>query len=242
MSLVLLTLAALGGAAQGREVVGVGPGRMVVERYVDAPSQGVSRMVLDEFAKCIVRRKHDAAARGVLDPDANLGKEREDGLFISDCMPGRTRLRARATQVRYGLAEALTLADAGKLSLDFAGVAPLVHRPFVDRPMPADVAADPRRVAGWNAYAAEHVAYAAVAPFGECVVRAAPAQSLAVLRTRVETAEETAALNALGPVLGPCLAKGSAMKLNKFVMRGTLALNLYRLANAPRGVPAGGVQ
>jgi hypothetical protein len=242
MSLVLFTLAALGGVTQAREVVGVGPGRMVVERYFDANSQGVSRIVLSEFAKCIVRRKHDAAARVVLDPEANLGKEREDGLFISDCMPGGTRLRARGTQIRYGLAEALALADAGKLSLDFAGVAPLVHRPFVDQPMPADVAADPRRLAGWNAYAAEHVAYAAVAPFGECVVRAAPAQSLAVLRTKVETPEENAALNALGPVLGPCLAKGKAMKLNKFVMRGTLALNLYRLANAPRGVPAGGVQ
>ena len=90
--------------------------------------------------------------------------------------------------------------------------------------------------------AAERSAYAALSPFGECVVRASPAQSLAVLRTRVETPEEDAALKAVFPVLGSCLEKGSALRLNKFVMRGTLALNLYRLARAPRIAAAGGAQ
>jgi hypothetical protein len=241
MSLFIIALALAGSAAQGREVTGIQPGPIVVERSV-ASSQGISRLVLGEFAKCIVRRKHDDAARVVLDAQADLGKERADGLFISDCMPDRSRMRANATQIRYGLAEALTLADAKSLSFDFARTAPLVHRPFVDRPMPADVAADPRRVAGWNAVAAERSTYAVLSPFGECVVRAAPAQSLAVLRTRVETPEEDAALKAVFPVLGSCLGKGSALRLNKFVMRGTLALNLYRLARAPRIAAAGGAQ
>jgi hypothetical protein len=240
MSLIL-TIAALAGAAQGREVTGVRAGPTVVERNVASPSPGVSRAVLAEFSKCIVRRKHDDAARVVLDPAANLGKERATGLFISDCMPARSRMRATATQIRFGLAEALTLAEAGKLSFDFAGVAPLYHRPF-NPPSLGDVRADPGRLSDLSLYPAEQAAFAAVSPFGECVVRAAPAQSLAVLRTRVETREESAALEALFPMLGKCLGKGQEMRLNRFVMRGTLALNLYRLARAPRVAVAGRVQ
>ena len=223
---LLLTIAALAGAAQGREVSGVRAGPTVVERSVASPSQDVSRAVLAEFSRCIVRRKHDIAARVVLDPAASLGRERAEGLFISDCMPPRSRMRVNATQMRYGLAEALTIADAKTLSFDFANVAPLAH------PSSASPAS----------FAAEQAALAAASPFGECVVRAAPAQSLAVLRTRVGSPEESAAMESLFPLLGTCLGKGKEMRLNRFVMRGTLALNLYRLARAPRVAAAGKVQ
>ena len=225
---LLLTFAALAGAAQGREVTGVRAAPTVVERSVASPSQDVSRLVLAEFSKCIVRRKHDVAARVVLDPAANLGRERAEGLFISDCMPTRSRMRVNATQMRYGLAEALTIAEAKTLSFDFANVAPLSH--------PLSASSSPAL------FPAEQVALAAASPFGECVVRAAPAQSLAVLRTRVGSPEESAAMESLFPLLGKCLGKGKEMRLNRFVMRGTLALNLYRLARAPRVAAAGKVQ
>ena len=213
---------------------------MVVSRDSALASDAVSRRVLAEFTRCVVRRKHDVAASAVLDPAMEYREDRQSGLYISDCMPPGSRMRAQTVQVRYGLAEALTLSESRNLSIDFAGVAPLQHRAFIDRPMPKEVAADPKRVARWNNFAAQARAYAALSPFGECVVRAAPAQSLAVLRTTVETPAEIAAMNALGPVLAPCLARGKALQLNKLAMRGTIAMNLYRLAHAPRTAPASG--
>jgi hypothetical protein len=233
--IVALSLMLAAGAGQAnREATVSRAGPMIRVRDSEPASPGVSRLVLAEFTRCVVRRKPDVAKKAVLDPEVNPAEDRKSGLGISDCMPPGARMRAPAVQVRYGLAEALSLSEADDLSLDFAGVGPLEHRPFTDRPMPAEVAADPRRVARWNAFAAQAHAFAALSPFGECVVRAAPAQSLAVLRTAVESKAETAALNALGPVLAPCLARGRALQLNKLAMRGTLALNLYRLAHAPR--------
>ena len=219
--------------ASGQEVIGTRTPPMVVQRYLDT-SPAVSRKVMAEFAQCVVRRKHDVAAQVVLDPSQRLGSEEDRGLFISDCMPSGSRMRAKAAQMRYGLAEALVLADVKTAPADLARVAPLQHLPFVDRPMPADVAADPERVARWNAFAEAAQAYASLAPIGECVVRADPAGSLALLKTEVESEQETAAVAALAPVLPGCVKKGEQLSLNRFNLRGTIALNLYRLARARR--------
>jgi len=219
--------------ASGQEVIGTRTPPMVVQRYLDT-SPAVSRKVMAEFAQCVVRRKHDVAAQVVLDPSQQLGDEDNKGLFISDCMPSGSRMRAKPAQMRYGLAEALVLADVKTAPADLARVAPLQHLPFVDRPMPADVAADPERVARWNAFAEAAQAYASLAPIGECVVRADPAGSLALLKTEVESEQETAAVAALAPVLPGCVKKGEQLSLNRFNLRGTIALNLYRLARARR--------
>ena len=219
--------------ASGQDIIGTRTPPMVVQRHIDA-SPAVSRAVMAEFAGCVVRRKHDLAAEVVLDPSQPLGSEGGRGLFISDCMPSGSRMRAKAAQMRYGLAEALVLTDVKTAPADLAQVAPLQHPPFVDRPMPAEVAADPERVARWNAFAEAAQAYASLAPIGECVVRADPAGSLALLKTEVESDAEKAAVAALAPVLPGCVKKGEKVSINRFNLRGTIALNLYRLARAPR--------
>ena len=219
--------------AAGQETSGTRTPPMVVQRYLDT-SPAVSRAVMAEFARCVVRRKHDAAAEVVLDPAQQLGSEDNKGLFVSDCMPSGSRMRAKAVQMRYGLAEALVRSDMESAPADLALVAPLQRLAFVDRPMPADVAADPERVAGWQAFAEAAQSYAALAPLGECVVRADPAGSLALLKTPVESEEEMAAVGALAPVLPGCVKKGQKLSFNRFNLRGTIALNLYRLARAPR--------
>lgn len=239
VSAAAMLAAASPASAQRGDVIGTRAGPILVDRTVDARNAGLSRAVMAEFARCIVRRKHDAAARVVLDPAADLGAERERGLFISDCMPSRTRMRAKAMQMRYGLAEALVVADLKQVAASFADVAPLQHHPFVDRPMPAEVAADPERLAGWNAFAEAATAYAALSPYGECIVRADPAGSVALLRTPLDGDEEKAAIAALAPALSNCVVKGQKLAINRFNLRGTVALNLYRLAKAPRVAPAG---
>lgn len=229
----MMLLAALAMMASGQEAVGTRTPPMVVKRYLDT-SPAVSRAVMAEFAGCIVRRKHDVAAEVVLDPTQQLGGEDDKGLFISDCMPSGSRMRAKAAQMRYGLAEALVLADVKMAPDDLSLVAPLQHPPFVDRPMPAEVAADPERVARWQAFAQAAQAYANLAPIGECVVRADPVGSLALLKTDVESDAERAAVGAIAAVLPGCIKKGEQLAINRFNLRGTIALNLYRLARAPR--------
>ena len=225
--------------AGGQEIAGTRTRPMVVKREI-ATSPAVSRAVMAEFARCVVRRKHDVAAEVVLDPSQQLGSEENKGLFISDCMPRGSRMRAKAVQMRYGLAEALVLADVKTAPADLAQVPPLQHLPFVDRPMPADVASDPERVARWQAFADVAQGYAAIAPLGECVVRANPDASLALLKTPVETDAEKSAIAAIAPALPGCVKKGEQISINRFNLRGTIALNLYRLARAPRIAAASG--
>ena len=229
----MMLLAALAMVASGQEAIRTRTPPTVVQRYLDT-SPAVSRKVMTEFAQCVVRRKRDVAAQLVLDPSQQLGDEDNKGLFISDCMPSGSRMRAKPAQMRYGLAEALVLADMKKAPNDLSLVAPLLHPPFVDRPMPAEVAAEPERVARWNAFAEAEQAYAALAPIGECVVRADPAGSLGLLKTEVESDAEKAAVAALAPVLPGCVKRGEKVSMNRFNLRGTIALNLYRLARAPR--------
>ena len=219
--------------ASGQEVIGTRTPPVVIQRKIDA-SPAVSRKVMAEFAQCVVRRKHDVAAEVVLDPSQQLGSEDNKGLFISDCMPSGARMRAKAAQMRYGLAEALVLADVDAAPTDLSQVSPLRHPPFIDRPMPAEVAVDPARAAKWQAFGEAAQAYANLAPVGECVVRTDPAGSLALLKTDVESDAEKAAVGAIAPVLPGCVKKGEQLAINRFNLRGTIALNLYRLAKAPR--------
>jgi hypothetical protein len=228
-----MLLAALAMLASGQEVIGTRTPPMVVQRKIDA-SPAVSRKVMAEFAGCVVRHKHDAAAKVVLDPAQALGSEENEGLFISDCMPSGARMRAKAAQMRYGLAEALVLADVKAAPSDLSLVAPLRHPPFVDRPMPAEVAADPARVAAWQAFAEMAQSYANLAPIGECVVRADPAGALALLKTDVASEAEKGAVAAIAAALPDCVKKGEQLSINRFNLRGTVAINLYRLARAPR--------
>jgi hypothetical protein len=86
---------------------------------------------------------------------------------------------------------------------------------------------------------AERVAYnAAAAPIrarsegdvmSMCVVRAAPVEIDALLDAAPGSAEETAAVRAITPQIGPCLVSGVAMRFNRPGLRAVLALAAYRL-------------
>ena len=62
-----------------------------------------------------------------------------------------------------------------------------------------------------------------------CVVRAAPAELEALLDTEPGSTEETAAVRAITPQIGPCLASGAAIRFNRPGLRAVLALAAYRL-------------
>lgn len=64
-----------------------------------------------------------------------------------------------------------------------------------------------------------------------CVVRAAPNEVAALLRTVPETPAETAALRAIAPHLAPCLREGVSLNQNRMMLRASLALAAYRLSD-----------
>jgi hypothetical protein len=72
--------------------------------------------------------------------------------------------------------------------------------------------------------------------YGECVVRTDPAAAKALLQTRVETAGEVIAFDGLRPALAECLPEGKTLAFGKLVLRGTIAVNYYRLAHAARAI------
>jgi hypothetical protein len=74
--------------------------------------------------------------------------------------------------------------------------------------------------------------YLALMDFAQCVVRADPAGSDAVLRSQVGSSEEKRAVDALVPKLGPCLLAGLTLNTNKGNIEALLSEALYREAQA----------
>jgi hypothetical protein len=68
--------------------------------------------------------------------------------------------------------------------------------------------------------------------FGDCVVRAKPAESRALMLSEVEAAEEGRAFTAIAPALGPCLVQGAQVRFSRPILRGLIAESLYRLTAA----------
>jgi len=70
--------------------------------------------------------------------------------------------------------------------------------------------------------------------FAECVLQSRPAESLALLRTKVATEAESGALWALAPSFSPCLSSGKTSTINRTILRGLIAEAAYRsVARAP---------
>jgi hypothetical protein len=81
----------------------------------------------------------------------------------------------------------------------------------------------------------EAVAVSALSVYGECVARADPADALRLVLSEPGSAAETQAFSSINPALASCLIQGQRIELGKPMLRGSLAVNLYRLAKAPRG-------
>ena len=73
-------------------------------------------------------------------------------------------------------------------------------------------------------------AYAATRQFVECVVRAAPEASRAVVLVPIGSLEDDEAFKTITPILGPCLVQGAEVKLSRPALSGLLAEILYRLS------------
>jgi len=231
MSLLLLTIAALAAPT--------------------GASASQVRLVQHRYGECVVGQNPREARAFLLEhvdnrwnsPTGRLIEKLSNGPCVvkaSDNAGGRLRLPGDA--MRHALADSLIrreLLAAPPVKVG-AAVAPLMH-PTVD----ADRIANSQTPFGGKDGQAERqrrlavaMAVTAMSQLGECIVRRAPSEALALFRTDPNSPPESAAFAGLTPAISGCVPTGSTVELTKASLRGTIGVNYYRLANASRVTPA----
>jgi hypothetical protein len=188
-----------------------------------------------EYAKCVAGKHPDLVREYVLS-EKNSGKRDDRFAKLADwkCLPSNssreiTTLYLSGHGARYVFAEHLLQTEKLPVVDNFGAVAMLVH--------PEPLKIEDYKASGKlskQAYAKrvdQSFGEFALSRIGECVVRADTLGSKRLLKTAIGSAEEVAAINTLLPVAGGCIKDGS-IKMKPEQVRGTVALNLYRLTVA----------
>lgn len=212
---------------------------------VSAREEQAARKITYGYARCVVRHHHALAAKAILADEGN-GTIMHDyaALIDSGCLAltaGGVKVTFGGDLYRYALADAL-------VNLDFAAAGPtdLSDRP----PLPHLFSPSNEEYETAVANARGKRAKAEVrssldqrrdivwlSRYGECVVRADPADARLWLLTPPGIPAEAGRIDALKPAFSQCLT--GTLTFNRTTMRGTVALNYYRLAMATP-VPAAG--
>ncbi len=193
------------------------------------------RMLANDYAKCIATKHPKLVREFVL--QAGNSKQPDDRIRkLADwkCMPSSssrevTSLYFSSSAALYTFAEYLLKNEKIDVLNDF-GAVPLLQHP---EPEKMDSYKPSGRLSK-EAYARmveKSLGETAMSRIGECAVRADTINSKNLLETAVESAEEMAAIQILLPVVGQCIENGS-IKMKPEQLRGTIALNLYRLTVA----------
>ena len=199
-----------------------------------------NRRIMFDYAKCVVRLRHDRTAEAILsNADNDTIQKRYSDLIIEECAATAAgdgvEMRFGVDLFRYALADALVNADFSSTGeSDFSNRLPLAH---IATPSQSEfdtyllgVKSKRQREAAKVEFD-KRVGVAWLSRFGECVVRQDPVKSRLWLLTPTGAAEESSRINDLRPTFAICLGQGSA-RFNRITMRGTVALNYYRLAKA----------
>lgn len=170
------------------------------------PATAEDRAVLHDFARCVAGRWPNQAGP-LVESYAETAEHRRPLLRLvntSNSCLGRGVLRFSSVLFVGGMAERL------------------LERGARDATLGARVALNPN---GASLAARDQTELMSI-----CVVRAVPAEVETLFSSRPGSREETAALQAIGPSIAPCLARGAELRVNRPGLRAMLALAAYRLA------------
>lgn len=212
------------------------------------------QLYTDAYASCMVDINHQRAAEIILkDVSDQAFITKYQDIFIDkalnevfECPQMHMRYQAEWLMnedlLRFALAEARVRADL-KLdrSTNFSDRAPLSHYEMEPKVTLArrlqlteskrqpllDKAYDQKRALFWLAY------------YGECVVRRDPANSRDLLLSKSGTTAEDSAIHSISPSLSACLPDGQKLSFTRQILKGTMAVNYYRLAMAKPMASAG---
>ncbi len=176
------------------------------------------RIVMAEFARCVVDRKYHQVEQALALPTGQAFNHAVAELATDECLASG-EMRFKAVAIRGPL---FTELYRRRVAAEKAGRTwgPAVAK--VDLAAPA-IALDQGEQ--------QHLAMMA---FGDCVVtRDAEAARRVVLAPTASDAQDRA-IAAIAPSLGPCIVQGTTLHFGKQVLEGILAEVLYRGVNAPR--------
>ena len=195
-----------------------------------------TRQIAYKYGKCLVSHHAGSASEAVLrNVDNETLRSQYSILIHGDCLAPGAKLSFPGDFYRYALADALVARELGTKPVpDISKVPPLEHALTPIQPMPPlnnnAVAKFMYSVELRRTQQAEMLR--ALSIYGECVVRVSPSDAKALLLTEPETPSESGRFQALQPALAQCMPEGKTMTLDKFVLRGIVAVNYYRLAKA----------
>lgn len=205
-----------------------------------------TRALMHAYAKCVVKRQGRRASQAIVANADNGTILRDYKMLIVDACLSRevattTEMRFSGDLYRYALADALVNAELALGDApDLTPVPRLAHR----EPGEAPTTVTPRgKKIGKRKYEEaitdyrQTVAYLFLSKYGECVARLSPAAARALLLAAPDSSEEATRFQALRPALESCMPEGETLKFGKVALRGTIAINYYRLAKAASTPP-----
>lgn len=203
-----------------------------------------TRLMIRSYGDCVVKQQPRRAAEAIVgNLNGNDLMRKYPQLIDGTCVPNVQRgqvvkVRFQGDQYRYALADALVKAELATQPVPSVATVPrLSHREPTE---PSRVTPSGKRLSEKKYQEAmrdyeQREAFSVLSRYGECVVRADPAAARALLLTEPESPEEAAQFAAMQTALGTCVEEGQKVSLGKLTLRGTIAVNYYRLARAAGG-------
>src|SRR3954470_6067077 len=200
-----------------------------------------TRALMHAYAKCVVARQPRKAAEALIaNVDNKTILKNYQMLLIGDCLVRETHAESRMSfkgdLYRYALADALFSRElAAQPAPDLASVPKLDHRDPGAEPGPLDAHGkklSKRMYEEALAKYRERLTFYFLSQYGECVVRLAPVESRDLLRAAPDSKEESARFGALRTALATCMPEGRTIRFGRVALRGSIAINYYRLAHA----------
>jgi hypothetical protein len=173
------------------------------------------RLLVSEFAGCVIShdRKHVDSYLAT-SPDSAQSERLWPTIAQSECL-SIGALTLTDAGFRGGAYGRLYKSDFGKKGpSDFSAVAPIDYGEGLD---PA---------------VAQHRTNIAARQFADCVFRANPADSKALVLSRIASDDENAAFDRLQPAARNCLNQGISVTFTKAALRALVGEVIYRLSRA----------
>lgn len=210
-----------------------------------------------DYATCTVRNNHKRSRELILaDIDnATMAQKFSDLYtskplaFVFECheliLVEHQVIEIDPDLFRISLATVLVQKEFARVAtLEFSRVAPLSHRPPEDagkyQARFAAAHSDKQRARIKLEYDKDLTRFW-LAQFGECAARKEPAVAKDWIMSDVDSTAERAAITRMSPAFAACLAEGETLTFPKSVLRGTVAINYYRLAMAKPAASTGAI-
>ena len=191
--------------------------RMLRERSAEMLEANASdvdrgRVAMRQFAQCVLSRNPAGAERALAMPIGGAYYQAINKLAVDECLSGGT-MKFKAPAMRGAL------------------FAEMYRRKY--RAADPGLVAEPVDFAAATGSDGNGMVQAAMDSFADCVVRRDPADARAILLRSTASKEQDKAFAAVYPHLGPCLAQGQQLTLNKVALENAFAEVLYREAATP---------